>query len=56
MIFLLKERRSKEGRLQVSLAQMQFLLPRLAGQWSHLERLGGRHRNKRARRNSNRNR
>ena len=33
--------RSKEGRLQVSLAQMEFLLPRLAGQWSHLERLGG---------------
>ena len=33
--------KSKEGRLQVSLAQMQFLLPRLAGQWSHLERLGG---------------
>ena len=32
---------SKEGRLQVSLAQMEFLLPRLAGQWSHLERLGG---------------
>jgi len=33
--------KSKEGRLQVSLAQMEFLLPRLAGQWSHLERLGG---------------
>jgi len=33
--------KSKEGRLQVGLAQMQFLLPRLAGQWSHLERLGG---------------
>ena len=33
--------RSKEGRIQVSLAQMEFLLPRLAGQWSHLERLGG---------------
>ncbi|HEX2173920.1 MAG TPA: GTPase HflX [Dehalococcoidia bacterium] len=30
-----------EGRLQVELAQMQYLLPRLAGQWSHLERLGG---------------
>ena len=36
-----KRAKSKEGRLQVSLAQMQFLLPRLAGQWSHLERLGG---------------
>jgi GTP-binding protein HflX len=30
-----------EGRLQVSLAQMQYLLPRLAGQWSHLERMEG---------------
>ena len=29
-----------EGRLQVELAQHQYLLPRLAGQWSHLERLG----------------
>jgi GTP-binding protein HflX len=33
--------RSKEGRLQVELAQSEYLLPRLAGQWSHLERLGG---------------
>ena len=32
---------SHEGRLQVELAQHQYLLPRLAGQWSHLERLGG---------------
>lgn len=31
---------TREGRLQVELAQHQFLLPRLAGQWSHLERLG----------------
>ena len=30
-----------EGRLQVELAQAEYLLPRLAGQWSHLERLGG---------------
>jgi GTP-binding protein HflX len=30
-----------EGRLQVSLAQMEYLLPRLAGQWSHLERMEG---------------
>ena len=29
------------GRLQVELAQHEYLLPRLAGQWSHLERLGG---------------
>ena len=32
---------SREGRLQVELAQAEYLLPRLAGQWSHLERLGG---------------
>ena len=30
-----------EGKLQVELAQHQYLLPRLVGQWSHLERLGG---------------
>jgi len=30
-----------EGKLQVELAQSEYLLPRLAGQWSHLERLGG---------------
>ena len=33
--------RSKEGQLQIELAQAEYLLPRLAGQWSHLERLGG---------------
>jgi GTP-binding protein HflX len=32
---------SYEGKLQVELAQHEYLLPRLAGQWSHLERLGG---------------
>ena len=32
---------SREGRLQVELAQAEYLMPRLAGQWSHLERLGG---------------
>lgn len=32
--------KTKEGQLQVELAQHQYLLPRLAGQWSHLERLG----------------
>ena len=36
-----KQARSREGVLQVDLAQHQYLLPRLAGQWSHLERLGG---------------
>ena len=30
-----------EGQLQVELAQHEYLYPRLAGQWSHLERLGG---------------
>ncbi len=33
--------RTREGQLQIELAQTQYLLPRLAGQWSHLERLGG---------------
>lgn len=33
--------RTREGRLQVELAQHQYLLPRLAGQWSHLERMEG---------------
>ncbi len=33
--------RTREGQLQVQLAQHQYLYPRLAGQWSHLERLGG---------------
>lgn len=28
--------RSREGRLQVQLAQLQYLLPRLRGMWSHL--------------------
>ncbi|MCK4581182.1 MAG: GTPase HflX, partial [Dehalococcoidia bacterium] len=36
-----KQARTHEGKLQVELAQHQYLLPRLVGQWSHLERLGG---------------
>jgi GTP-binding protein HflX len=36
-----KRAQTREGRLQVELAQYQYLLPRLAGQWSHLERLEG---------------
>jgi len=36
-----KRARTREGQLQVELAQHQYLLPRLVGQWSHLERLGG---------------
>jgi GTP-binding protein HflX len=34
--------RTREARLQVELAQTEYLMPRLAGQWSHLERLEGR--------------
>jgi len=33
--------RTSEGKLQVELAQLTYLLPRLVGQWKHLERLGG---------------
>ncbi|MCC3645800.1 GTPase HflX [Cytobacillus oceanisediminis] len=33
--------RSKEGKLQVELAQLQYLLPRLSGQGVQLSRLGG---------------
>ncbi|GAI11744.1 unnamed protein product, partial [marine sediment metagenome] len=36
-----KRARTHEGQLQVELAQHQYLFPRLTGQWSHLERLGG---------------
>ncbi|MDI6900365.1 MAG: GTPase HflX [Anaerosomatales bacterium] len=31
---------SREGKLQVELAQMEYLLPRLRGLWRHLERTG----------------
>ncbi len=31
---------TREGRLQVELAQQVYRYPRLAGQWKHLERLG----------------
>lgn len=33
--------RSREGKLQVALAQLQYLLPRLQGQGTQLSRLGG---------------
>jgi GTPase len=33
--------RTTEGKLQVELAQLQYLLPRLTRQWTHLSRLGG---------------
>ncbi len=32
---------SNEGKLQVELAQLEYLLPRLTRQWAHLSRLGG---------------
>ena len=33
--------RTREGQLQVELAQYQYLLPRLTGMWKHLERQEG---------------
>ena len=36
-----KRAQTREGRLQVELAQYEYLLPRLAGQWTHLERQRG---------------
>ena len=33
--------RSNEGKVQVELAQLEYLLPRLTRQWTHLSRLGG---------------
>lgn len=39
-IFALRAR-TKEAKAQVSLAQMKYLLPRLAGRWTHLERQEG---------------
>ena len=33
--------KTKEGRLQVELAQYKYLLPRLTGMWTHLERQEG---------------
>ena len=33
--------KTKEALLQVSLAQNEYLLPRLRGQWTHLERFSG---------------
>jgi GTP-binding protein HflX len=32
---------SREGKLQVELAQLEYNLPRMRGMWKHLERLGG---------------
>lgn len=36
-----KHARTREGRLQVELAQLEYLLPRLAGQGTAMSRLGG---------------
>jgi GTP-binding protein HflX len=36
-----KRARTKEGKLQVELAQLEYMRPRLRGMWTHLERLGG---------------
>jgi len=33
--------RTREGKLQVELAQLTYQLPRLVRRWTHLERLGG---------------
>ncbi len=33
--------KTKEGRLQVELAQYEYLLPRLTGMWTHLKRQAG---------------
>ncbi|MCE3281494.1 MAG: GTP-binding protein HflX [Chitinophagaceae bacterium] len=33
--------RTAQAKVQVELAQYQYILPRLRGMWSHLERLGG---------------
>jgi len=33
--------KTKEAKVQVELAQLEYLLPRLAGRWSHLERQVG---------------
>lgn len=33
--------KTREGRLQVELAQYRYLLPRLVGMWTHLERQAG---------------
>ena len=36
-----KHAQTKEGRLQVEVAQLEYMRPRLRGMWQHLERLGG---------------
>ncbi|MDE3113306.1 MAG: GTPase HflX [Chloroflexota bacterium] len=36
-----KHAQSKEGRIQVEVAQLEYVRPRLRGMWRHLERTGG---------------
>src|SRR5687768_17659796 len=38
---LFRSARTREASLQVELAQHEYLLPRLRGQWQHLERMEG---------------
>ena len=42
-----KRARSNEGKLQVELAQLEYLMPRLTRQWTHLVAPGRRHRHPR---------
>ena len=41
LVIFAQRARSKEGKLQVELAQLRYLLPRLSGQGTALSRLGG---------------
>ena len=40
-IFALKEQKQNYAKNQVELAQYQYLMPRLKGLWTHLERQKG---------------
>ena len=41
MIFSLKELKTSYAKTQVQLAQYEYLMPRLKGLWTHLERQKG---------------
>lgn len=41
LIIFAQRAQTREGQLQVALAQYEYLLPRLTGQWTHLERQTG---------------
>ena len=51
-----KHARTREGQLQVELAQLEYMLPRLAGRGIEMSQLGRRYWNARTRRNAARNR